>query len=1229
MWISSWLRRAALGIAVVAIVLLGLAGTAAAAPGCGPEPEECPPFLGEFSEGGFDAGKTTLPNGIAADPVSGHVFVAETIGARVSEFDATKEWEFVKAWGWGVLDGAHELQVCTAAPPGCVEGVRGSGSGQFRDPTGIAVGQGGFIWVLDPETFRVQKFTSGGEFVLMVGGKVNKTKVKEREEQEANVEPVTVTEAEENLCTAASGDECGEGVSGTGPGQFKGLLGNNPLAVGSDGTVYVGDQNRIQKFAEDGTYKGDIPLPGAGATRSLAVDPSGRLYVISEGVTELLPYEGGGVGKTSRVVREISPAGTEVRRLSGEWEGRKTPRDPLAVKTDAEGNVYVSGAVVYNLAVNPEEEPKLKEFKEVVAFDAAGNLISFEPDLAGFARPPSKVELISLATNVVGDGSGDPGEVFVGHLDLLGSVLDYNIRVYGVPFEPNVNPPVIEDQYATSVGNEEAEVEGVINPKGAGNTTFQVQYGTESCSSGGCESTVPAEPAALGGGAVNTGIQTGPVALNGLEPGTTYHYRFIAENEATDEEGTGPVLGAEATFRTYLLPEEDLECPNDQLRDESQSQLLPDCRAYEMVSPVDKEGGEVFVSQDVTSYPSQFVQGAPSGEALTYSSYRAFADPDSAPYTSQYLARRDPDAGWSSEHISSQREGVIVSSLETQYRQFTEDLSLGWLVTDSEPVLDGGGIAGYRNLYRRDNAAGTYQAQCPELPPSAEPSFFLPEPQGSSADGSHFVFRANDKLSEDAAAGNSIQLYECIDGDTLRLVSMLPGGDPATNGASAGTGLGTTTEQAFHRSNVATAISADGERIFWTAADSGAGALYARIGGAKTVEISASANTLFRAASSDGSRALYTVGGGLFEAEVGEEAATSSQIAGEVEGFVGASEDAELVYFLSREDLDAGGAAVAGKPNLYLYRSEGGTFTFVATLAADDAREAPNATEEAPILTPVALPPYNRSSRVAPDGLHAAFTSSAPLTGYDNTDQQSGEADAEVFLYDATSEELHCVSCNPSGARPRGVDAGVAPLSFWAAAKIPGWYNQAHGPRALSEDGDRLYFEAIDPLSPQDTNGVQDVYQWQAPGSGSCTESFPTYSPANGGCIDLISSGGSPQASFLVDASAEGSDVFFKTTESLWGPDPGLYDVYDARVGGGFPLPPEPNEVCEGNCQSPTPAPGSLAPSSSVFVGPGNVVAKPRPKRCRKGTHKVRKGGKVRCVKNKAGKAGNSRRAAR
>jgi len=1213
---QGWLTSFWLGVMAV-LLAWTCVGSAQAAPGCAPEGEECPPFLGQFGSFGSAAGQMKNARS-AADPDTGHIFVLESGNRRVSEFDAENNWSFVKAWGWGVRDGSAELQTCTAET-GCMAGLAGTGPGQIEFAFGITLDQEGNIWALEPFSFRVQKFSPAGEFLLMIGGEVNKTKVKEREEQEANAEPVTITEAEENLCTAASGNLCGVGMSGTGGGQFKfpASLDANELASG--GAVYVGDENRILEFAEDGTYEGDIPLPGAGLTESLAVAPDGSLYVVSAGVKEGI----------SAAVREIGPSGEEIRRLKGQWEGRTIPKNPRALAVDAEENIYVAGTVVYELPPPKENEPPIfEDVQEVIVFEPDGDLISFESGKGGFGAPTDGSSLVGLATNIVSDGSGEPGEVLVSHL-FNGSdkpPLSY-VRSYGRPFKVVPEPPVIEEEYTVTVVSNEATVEALINPKYTSDTIYQVEYGIDKCSEGGCKLVAPAEPAQLGGGAVNTEIATGPVALTGLEPGTKYHFRFRAENEVTDKEESGPVYGEEGTFSTFSPSPVDSSCSNAATR-LGPAALLPDCRAYEMVSPVDKQGGAIFALPNVPRFPAETNQGSHSGEALTYSSYRAFANPDSSPYTSQYLARRGV-SGWSNEPISPLREGVLLPNLDTQYRAFSEDLSKGWLISDSEPPLAEGAIEGQRNLYRRDNNSGGYQAQCPAEPLEALTEEFLLETQGSSADGSHLIFWANRRLLSGAVSGKVPQLYECENGDELRLVSVLPGGEASPSGGSAGTDDGGLSSGGFgfRQNNVAGAVSADGSRIFWIAG-SGPGPLYVRIDGTSTVQIAA-ASARFRAASPDGTRALYTVGDELFEAEVGEESASSTSIAKEVRGFMGASEDTQLVYFISKEDLDAGGEAIAGENNLFLYRAISNTYTFIAALSSGDAREVFLTEEDAPVLTPVARSPYNRSARVSANGLYAAFTSSASPTGYNNVDLESGEALAEVFLYDATAEELLCISCNPSGARPQGENAGTATLPFWAAAKIPGWENQFHASRVLSEDGNRLFFEAVDPLALGDTNGVQDVYQWEAPGTGTCKETSPTYSPANGGCIDLISTGKSKEPSEIVDASADGSDVFFKTYQSLWPEDPGALDIYDARVGGGF-APPPPPEECEGEaCQPTTPAPQAKAPSSSGYVGPGNAVeAKPKPKKCRKGTHRVKRGGKVRCVKNKA-KAGKSRRARR
>ena len=267
------------------------------------------------------------------------------------------------------------------------------------------------------------------------------------------------------------------------------------------------------------------------------------------------------------------------------------------------------------------------------------------------------------------------------------------------------------------------------------------------------------------------------------------------------------------------------------------------------------------------------------------------------------------------------------------------------------------------------------------------------------------------------------------------------------------------------------------------------------------------------------------------------------------------------------------------------------------------------------------------------DGLHATFVSTASPTptGYDNLDAQSGEPAREVYLYDAVEDKLLCVSCNPTGARPSGENFGRTGEPLWVAARIQGWEIQNHAPRVLSEDGRRVFFESHEALVPADTNGVWDVYQWEEAGSGRCAQANASFHTSAGGCIDLISSGESPRNAAFLDADPSGNNAFFGTLDSLVGSDYGLNDVYDARVGGGFPEPVGKPE-CEGEaCQSPPPPPPAVTPASEAFKGPGNETA---PVRCRKGQRKVRRGGKVRCVKKaKANKAkpkqSQRRRAAR
>ncbi len=349
----------------------------------------------------------------------------------------------------------------------------------------------------------------------------------------------------------------------------------------------------------------------------------------------------------------------------------------------------------------------------------------------------------------------------------------------------------------------------------------------------------------------------------------------------------------------------------------------------------------------------------------------------------------------------------------------------------------------------------------------------------------------------------------------------------------------------------------------------------------------------------------------LFEYDV---AGGSSQlIAHGVGGVAGFSEDLGQLYFVSVEALTGaqqnseGAEALAGAQNLYL-RKAGGGFVFIARLTGNQ-----NLAD---------TQPFARRSRVSPDGEHLAFATASRLTGYDNTDAQNGVPDSEVYLYDADSGpvgKLSCIACNPSGARPHGVlSAGIA-----TSSTLPGWPEALHPSRLLSADGNRVLFNSFDTLVPRDRNSAIDVYIWQRAASQSGCEALGAeyFAAAAGGCISLISGGQGGQSSEVIDASADGRDVFFTTELSLLPQDPAQIDLYDARVGGGFPQPIAP-AVCNvdaGNCQGgPAPAPNPPAPSSNVKRA-GNPPVKPG--KCPKGKHRVTKKGKSSCKPNKKKKA--------
>jgi hypothetical protein len=245
----------------------------------------------------------------------------------------------------------------------------------------------------------------------------------------------------------------------------------------------------------------------------------------------------------------------------------------------------------------------------------------------------------------------------------------------------------------------------------------------------------------------------------------------------------------------------------------------------------------------------------------------------------------------------------------------------------------------------------------------------------------------------------------------------------------------------------------------------------------------------------------------------------------------------------------------------------------------------------------------NVPARSSADGGVLLFKSRAALTGYDN------EGHAQIFRYDSSANDLECLSCNPTG----GAASSDATLQSEKREGVE-LYSASALPENLRADGRRAFFESREALVAGDVDGRNDVYEWEDEGVGSCTQAE--------GCLYLISSPQSARDEYLWAVSRSGDDAFFLSSDLLVGADADQTpSIYDARVGGGFAEPVK--GICEGEgCRPQLTPPPPLPDVDTSVKGPGDNF---KPRRCGKGKHKVKRGGKVRCVKKKHRKQAKQR----
>lgn len=739
----------------------------------------------------------------------------------------------------------------------------------------------------------------------------------------------------------------------------------------------------------------------------------------------------------------------------------------------------------------------------------------------------------------------------------------------GAPAALAAGPPIVGDTWASKVEAKSAQLNAEIDPNGDVTSAF-FEYATKAT----YETNGFTGAKKINLNFVGEGEGTLDVAfplISGLTPGTVYVFRLTATNI------DGSVQGPPAPPYPYFVA-----------RSLGGGPILLDGRSWEMVSPIEKNGGQV--DPPGTLADGGVLQAADAGDQVTYSSAASFEGGAGAPPASQYVATRAA-GGWASQNITTP---IFSGSYDTvaggaPYRLFSEDLARSLLLNGkgcrgeatsgcpvANPPLPGTGApSGYQDYYLRTTASSGFEAllESGETSLSGQSSSeFEVTLVGASPDLTHVVLASCAKLTASAtsACPGQANLYEwSTGGGALKQLNASPG---ATLGAQLG------------------AVSEDGARAYFKAS----GNLYLRDGTTlKQADAGAGGGGTFELASRDGSLAYFSKGSDLYRYSATPNTATELTSSADVGGVLGAASSGASLYYL---------------------RSSGVYRCAAANSAATNGCDA--ATKVADAADASNYPPATGASRVSSDGSELLFVSTTALKDhagrtYDNTDTATGDPDAQVYLYDANGAGLVCVSCNPTNGRPIGPSTipGAIANGSGPTATI------AYKPRVLVDGGRRVFFDSGDALALTDTNsvsgtgeGIADAYEWEAQGESGCA-------PADG-CLGLVSSGRDAAPSTFADASSSGADAYFLTEDSLAKADPGGRDLYDARIGGGFPEASEPI-ACEGDaCQvlPPEPADPTL---TTLLAGPGNPAVKyTRYKHhFKKPRHKKRKGHKHRPAK--------------
>lgn len=414
--------------------------------------------------------------------------------------------------------------------------ITGSGGDELTNPSGLAVDNSGGssaddIYVADPKHFRVEKFSSGGSFLLMFGRAVNKTKLEQNK-----------TEVEQNLCDA--GETCQSGTYGDMPGSV-----GEPswLAVDSSdgpsaGDVYVADNTHslISKFTPTGrllsTWQANGQLAINGGIRGVTVDRAGNLWVRQADDGSILEFNEsgslvsnfetsvGGLGIALDSTNSIYLA-TEQGRVE-KYTGSGEDLGSLEAGTPAGLAIDPSTDAVYVDEASPDE---IKEFSANCRFPNCDPIASFGEGHLSSAAYQDR--------GIAADASD--GTLYVSNPSVTGGE---GVAVF---LPPGVLPEVTTGPSRPGQPN---LVTGNVDPLGTGIVTgcgfefvdySEDPYGRYTAAKSASCTPAPPYPAA-------TEVRA---ELPNVAPNTAYAYRLVASN------AQGRATGTSEKFTSLGTPE--------------------------------------------------------------------------------------------------------------------------------------------------------------------------------------------------------------------------------------------------------------------------------------------------------------------------------------------------------------------------------------------------------------------------------------------------------------------------------------------------------------------------------------------------------------------------------------------------------------------------------------------------------------------------------------------------